>query len=145
MYVLTDTRVVLVPRPKKSIPVSFFLACLPFLVCLFCPSLAIVLPLSQIAVGFNNRVWFYGAAHGRPVDLVAERDYVGSVKAVHLNARYAAVLCAGRVHLHAIVAGSVATERESRHFPDKVRMICSASSARVSCLDSTLPIWHAFL
>ena len=55
--------------------------------------------------------------------LVGERDYNGSIQAVHLNARYAAVLSAGAVQLHAIVADSVPVERETRHFPDKVRRV----------------------
>ena len=42
----------------------------------------------------------------------------GSVRAVHLSAKYASVLCDGTLHLHTLVPGGD-RERESRHFPDK--------------------------
>lgn len=71
----------------------------------------------HVAVGMNNHCWFYSTDRSTPMyrfalsvvfcfvfmmiagyrRLVAEREYLGSVRQICLNANYAAVLCEGRV------------------------------------------------
>ena len=47
----------------------------------------------HVAVGMNNRVWFYSCdTH----DLVSEQEYSFTVESVKLNAHFAAILCEGR-------------------------------------------------
>eukprot|EP00793_Prasinoderma_coloniale_P004677 PRCOL_00000438-RA len=71
---------------------------------------------SHAAAGLNNQVWFYAVEEdqSQPLDAagvanttkvirhVTKRDYLGAVKAVCMNAQWAAVLAQGRVLLHAI-------------------------------------------
>lgn len=54
----------------------------------------------------NNRVWFYGV-HGGRASMAEEREYLGTVDAVTMNANYAAVLSEGRVKVHGITQGSL--------------------------------------
>lgn len=65
----------------------------------------------HVAVGMNNRVWFY-RSDGNSRDLVNEREYLSTVDVVRLSRDYAAVLCQGRVHLHLIETMNAA-ERET--------------------------------
>jgi len=60
----------------------------------------------QVAVAMNNHAWFYDV-HGQP-RLIAEREYMATVEALHLNAAFAAVLGAGRVALHSLEASGTA-------------------------------------
>jgi WD repeat-containing protein 19 len=60
---------------------------------------------NHVAVGMNNRVWYYqcgGGGGGDQRALVSEREYVGTVEKVQLGDMFAAVLCEGKVHLHLI-------------------------------------------
>eukprot|EP01137_Pigoraptor_chileana_P005155 Opistho-2@47869 len=77
-----------------------------------------------VAVGMNNRAWFY-ASVDRGYEPVGEREYVGSITKMALNSDYAAVLHEGRVLLHMIEGtgdanDEVATDgdRSSQMFPD---------------------------
>ncbi|DAZ95514.1 TPA: LOW QUALITY PROTEIN: hypothetical protein N0F65_001853, partial [Lagenidium giganteum] len=68
------------------------------------PSFVAVGP-RHVAVGMNNRVWFYrcdGSSHDA---LVNEQQYLGRVTSVKLNRDYAAVLCDGKASLHLIEHG----------------------------------------
>jgi len=56
----------------------------------------------HLAVGMNNRVWFYSAMDHSSAHLVNEQEYIGSVESVSLNATHACVLIEGRVYLHPI-------------------------------------------
>lgn len=56
---------------------------------------------SHAAVGMNNQVWLYRHS-GSTVTLVNRRDYLGSVSAIKLTDKFAAVLTEGRVIVHPI-------------------------------------------
>jgi hypothetical protein len=63
----------------------------------------------------NNHIWYYqiGTA-GTATTSVGNRDYLGTVAAVALNATHVAVLAEGRVHLHAIGGeGGMATSSDN--------------------------------
>lgn len=49
----------------------------------------------------NNHIWYYYLG-STPATSVGNRDYLGTVTAVALNATHVAVLAEGRVHLHTI-------------------------------------------
>ncbi|ESO89539.1 hypothetical protein LOTGIDRAFT_218902 [Lottia gigantea] len=71
----------------------------------------------HLGVGMNNRAWFYSLASDVPVRL-KDREYLGTVQAISLNADYAAVLFEGKVQLHLIESDTATTEeRESQLFP----------------------------
>ena len=55
----------------------------------------------HVAVGMNNHVWYY-RVDGKNNALVHEQEYLGTVTSVQLNAKYAAVLCEGKISLHGI-------------------------------------------
>ncbi|KAL9972694.1 hypothetical protein ACROYT_G019054 [Oculina patagonica] len=82
----------------------------------------------HLAVGMNNRAWFYTLADKGPEQL-KDREYLGTVNAIHLNADYAAVLFEGKVQLHLIEGEALdaADERETRLFPDK------GNQGRITC------------
>jgi len=67
----------------------------------------------HVAVGMNNRCWFYpiGGSAGQ----VAEREYIGTVADVRLNTNFAAALSDGVVQLHRIED----KEQQFKVFPDK--------------------------
>jgi hypothetical protein len=106
----------------------------------------IALGANQVAVGMNNHCWFYSLDRARP-GLVAERyvytssllsslvfltffllvansEYVGTVKQIFLNDQYCVVLCDGKAHLHLIVPNpNLPEDREHKIFPDKVGIL----------------------
>uniref|UniRef100_A0A8C4PW69 WD repeat-containing protein 19 n=1 Tax=Eptatretus burgeri TaxID=7764 RepID=A0A8C4PW69_EPTBU len=56
----------------------------------------------HVAVCLNNRVWFYAILENGNVQPLKEQEYNGTVKAVSLNDKYAAVAFEGKVQLHTI-------------------------------------------
>ena len=56
----------------------------------------------HVAVGMNNRAWFYECAYNSANEQVNEQEYLGTVDEIRLNGEWAAVLCEGKVYLHAI-------------------------------------------
>ena len=60
---------------------------------------------------------------------MAEREYLGTVESVKLNADYVAVLTEGRVHLHALGSGDIGAGGASKMFPegDAENDICCVS------------------
>ncbi|XP_073252735.1 WD repeat-containing protein 19-like [Porites lutea] len=82
----------------------------------------------HLAAGMNNRAWFYSLADKGP-EQVKDREYLGTVNAIYLNADYAAVLFEGKVQLHLVEgeAMDASDERETRLFPDK------SNQGRVTC------------
>jgi WD repeat-containing protein 19 len=106
----------------------------------------IALGANQVAVGMNNHCWFYSLDRARP-GLVAEREYVGTVKQIFLNDQYCVVLCDGKAHLHLIVPNpNLPEDREHKIFPDKVqpRLCINPSNARAkhnddACNNRTKP------
>ncbi|CAH2300032.1 WD repeat-containing 19 isoform X1 [Pelobates cultripes] len=83
----------------------------------------------HLAVGMNNRAWFYGLSENG-VDKLKDMEYLGSVASMSLNSDYAAALFEGKVQLHMIESdGLDQEERETRLFPktdDTYRILCHA-------------------
>lgn len=69
------------------------------------PSFVTVGP-RHVAVGMNNRVWFYRCDGTSNDSLVNEQQYLGRVTSVKMNRDYAGVLCDGKASLHLIEPGS---------------------------------------
>ncbi|RLN32585.1 hypothetical protein BBJ28_00018526 [Nothophytophthora sp. Chile5] len=63
----------------------------------------------HVAVGMNNRVWFYRCDGSSADALVNEQQYLGRVTSMKLNRDYAVVLCDGKANLHLIEPGSSGT------------------------------------
>ncbi|XP_074649650.1 WD repeat-containing protein 19-like isoform X1 [Tubulanus polymorphus] len=86
----------------------------------------------HLAVGMNNRAWFYMLSEGGP-EKMKDREYLGTVQSIKLNADYAGVSFEGKVQLHMIEGESMGTDesRETRLFPD------DSSSGRITCHDVT--------
>ncbi|XP_067993676.1 WD repeat-containing protein 19 isoform X2 [Melanerpes formicivorus] len=84
----------------------------------------------HLAVGMNNRAWFYGLGETN-VKKLKDVEYLGTVASMHLNSDYAAALFEGKVQLHMIESEGLDSqeERETRLFPaddDKYRILCHA-------------------
>lgn len=58
-----------------------------------------------LACGMNNHVWFYdlGRTLAENPMLLGDREYMAEINEVKLNSMYCAVLCGGRVMLHAVI------------------------------------------
>uniref|UniRef100_A0A673LF82 WD repeat domain 19 n=1 Tax=Sinocyclocheilus rhinocerous TaxID=307959 RepID=A0A673LF82_9TELE len=54
----------------------------------------------HVAVGMNNRAWFY--ALGDSVERVKDTEYLGTVASMSLNCDYAAALFEGKIQLHVV-------------------------------------------
>lgn len=63
----------------------------------------------HVAVGMNNRVWFYRCDGSAADALVNEQQYLGRVTSLKLNRDYAVVLCDGKASLHLIEPGGNGT------------------------------------
>ncbi|XP_069058187.1 WD repeat-containing protein 19 isoform X2 [Pleurodeles waltl] len=93
------------------------------------PSFVAVGPF-HLAVGMNNRAWFY-ALTDNGVEKLKDVEYLGTVASMCLNSDYAAALFEGKVQLHVIESEGLDSqeERETRLFPaldDKCRIWCHA-------------------
>ena len=70
-----------------------------------------------LAVGMNNRVWFYELQEDRWEEL-GDREYLGNVRSVSVTGDYAAVLFEDKVQLHLVDGCEEGEEsRQSRLFP----------------------------
>uniref|UniRef100_A0A8C9BC88 WD repeat domain 19 n=2 Tax=Phocoena sinus TaxID=42100 RepID=A0A8C9BC88_PHOSS len=90
----------------------------------------IAVGLYHLAVGMNNRAWFYVLGENA-VKKLKDVEYLGTVASVCLHSDYAAALFEGKVQLHLIESEMLDTqeERETRLFPavdDKCRILCHA-------------------
>ncbi|XP_023331956.1 WD repeat-containing protein 19 [Eurytemora carolleeae] len=75
----------------------------------------------HLALGMNNRAWFYLLGEAN-VDLMRDREYLGTVQDIQLNADYCAVRYDGKIQLHVLESeGLVSEERESKIFPEAGR------------------------
>ncbi|XP_016278762.1 WD repeat-containing protein 19-like isoform X1 [Monodelphis domestica] len=88
----------------------------------------IAVGLFHLAVGMNNRAWFY-ALGDTGVKKLKDMEYLGTVVSMSLNSDYAAVLFEGKVQLHMIESEilDAQEERETRLFPataDECRILC---------------------
>ncbi|XP_027691770.1 WD repeat-containing protein 19 isoform X2 [Vombatus ursinus] len=86
--------------------------------------------LYHLAVGMNNRAWFY-ALREDIVKKLKDVEYLGTVARMCLHSDYAAVLFEGKIQLHMIESEilDAEEERETRLFPevdDKCRILCHA-------------------
>ncbi|XP_045690432.1 WD repeat-containing protein 19 isoform X2 [Phyllostomus hastatus] len=86
--------------------------------------------LYHLAVGMNNRAWFYVLGENG-VKKLKDMEYLGTVASVSLHSDYAAALFEGKVQLHLIESEflDAQEERETRLFPavdDKCRILCHA-------------------
>ncbi|XP_040191059.1 WD repeat-containing protein 19 [Rana temporaria] len=82
----------------------------------------------HVAVGMNNRAWFYALTENG-VEKLKDMEYLGTVASMSLNSDYAAALFEGKVQLHMIEGESLEAqeERETRLFPsadEKYRILC---------------------
>jgi len=75
----------------------------------------------HVAVGMNNFAWFYST---ETTSKVLEKEYIGSVASMCLNAEYVAVKCDGQLQLHSLSKGD-----QSTTFPDKEGPADIATSA----------------
>ncbi len=78
----------------------------------------------HLALGMNNRAWFYALSEVT-VELLRDREYLGTVTDIHLNGDYCSVGFDGKVQLHVLEGegheGEVSEDRESRIFPEQGR------------------------
>ncbi|XP_074130526.1 WD repeat-containing protein 19 [Sminthopsis crassicaudata] len=86
--------------------------------------------LYHLAVGMNNRAWFYALGEGY-VKKLKDVEYLGTVASMCLHSDYAAVLFEGKIQLHMIESEilDAEEERETRLFPevdDRCRILCHA-------------------
>ena len=84
----------------------------------------------HLTLGMNNRAWFYAMGDAGSVELIRDREYLGTVQGIHLNADYCAVRFDGKIQLHVLEGdGSggpegdqggpgVSEDRESKMFPE---------------------------
>ncbi|XP_060221254.1 WD repeat-containing protein 19 isoform X2 [Meriones unguiculatus] len=86
--------------------------------------------LYHLAVGMNNRAWFYVLGENA-VKKLKDVEYLGTVASICLHSDYAAALFEGKIQLHLIENEilDAQEERETRLFPavdDKCRILCHA-------------------
>ncbi|XP_012499967.1 PREDICTED: WD repeat-containing protein 19 [Propithecus coquereli] len=86
--------------------------------------------LYHLAVGMNNRAWFYVVGENA-VKKLKDTEYLGTVASICLHSDYAAALFEGKVQLHLIESEvlDAQEERETRLFPamdDTCRILCHA-------------------
>lgn len=89
----------------------------------------LALGADHLAVGINNRVWFYrfqnhGPQHeqaepGQTNVLVNQKEYLSSVTTLLLSSSHCAALCEGRVYLQGIERDSELSGLESKVFPEQ--------------------------
>ncbi|XP_070998773.1 WD repeat-containing protein 19-like [Oncorhynchus clarkii lewisi] len=71
----------------------------------------------HVAVGMNNRAWFY-ALGDSGVERLKDMEYLGTIATMCLNSEYAAALFEGKVQLHMMEGEGQQEQRQTRLFPD---------------------------
>ncbi|NXA79906.1 WDR19 protein, partial [Thryothorus ludovicianus] len=102
----------------------------------------------HLAVGMNNRAWFYALGENN-VKKLKDVEYLGTVASMHLNSDYAAALFEGKVQLHMIESEGLSAqeERETRLFPaddDKYRILCHALTSDFLIYGTDTGVIHYF-
>ncbi|NXS47685.1 WDR19 protein, partial [Balaeniceps rex] len=102
----------------------------------------------HLAVGMNNRAWFYALGENN-VKKLKDVEYLGTVASMHLNSDYAAALFEGKVQLHMIESEGLDAqeERETRLFPaddDKYRILCHALTSDFLIYGTDTGVIHYF-
>ncbi|XP_046667542.1 WD repeat-containing protein 19 [Homalodisca vitripennis] len=94
------------------------------------PSVLAVGPY-HLVCAMNNRSWLYDLSRESEPTLLSDREYIGTVSAVSLNAEYTAVLLGHKIHLHYTESGgsSHGMDREMRMFPDEGEQYIVSSMA----------------
>uniref|UniRef100_A0A3Q3W5I8 WD repeat domain 19 n=1 Tax=Mola mola TaxID=94237 RepID=A0A3Q3W5I8_MOLML len=84
----------------------------------------------HVAVGMNNRAWFYALVDHEPgFNKLKDIEYLGTIACMCLNADYAAALFEGKVQLHMIEGKDQEEKKQMKLFPDddrKGRILCHA-------------------
>lgn len=84
----------------------------------------------HVAVGMNNRAWFYALVEQSPgFKKLKDTEYLGTIASMCLNADYAAALLEGKVQLHMIESRDQEEKRQMKLFPDddsNGRILCHA-------------------
>uniref|UniRef100_A0A672JFN3 WD repeat-containing protein 19 n=1 Tax=Salarias fasciatus TaxID=181472 RepID=A0A672JFN3_SALFA len=96
------------------------------------PSVIAVGPY-HVAVGMNNRAWFYALTDEKPgYQKLKDVEYLGTIVSLCLNSDYAAALFEGKVQLHMIEGKDHDEKKQMKLFPDderKGRILCHALTA----------------
>ncbi|PRP88379.1 WD repeat-containing protein 19-like [Planoprotostelium fungivorum] len=74
---------------------------------------------NHIVVGRNNYLWFYSLNAEGQKNLVAEKQYIGTVSSIMLTEDYVAVLVEGKIQLHSLNFSQPESESQSKIFPDR--------------------------
>uniref|UniRef100_A0A669CGS2 WD repeat domain 19 n=1 Tax=Oreochromis niloticus TaxID=8128 RepID=A0A669CGS2_ORENI len=90
----------------------------------------------HVAVGMNNRAWFYALADQEPGVYICLKDieYLGTIASMCLNSDYAAALFEGKVQLHVIEGKDQDEKKQMKLFPGddrKGRILCHALTANI--------------
>ncbi|UYV64330.1 WDR19 [Cordylochernes scorpioides] len=80
----------------------------------------------HMAAGLHNRAWFYCLDQKGPY-LMKEREYLGTISSICLNADYASALFEGKIQLH-LIEEMETDEKEARLFPNG-----NFSNIHISC------------
>ncbi|XP_056135515.1 WD repeat-containing protein 19 [Lampris incognitus] len=87
----------------------------------------------HVAVGMNNRAWFYAMVDHEPgFSRLKDVEYLGTIVSMCLNSDYVAALFEGKVQLHMIEVEGQEEKRQMKLFPDedrKERILCHALTA----------------
>lgn len=87
----------------------------------------------HVAVGMNNRAWFYAFLNQKPgFRKLKDIEYLGTIASMCLNSDYAAALFEGKVQLHMIEGRDQEERKQMKLFPDddrKGRILCHAITA----------------
>ncbi|TWW59365.1 WD repeat-containing protein 19 [Takifugu flavidus] len=87
----------------------------------------------HVAVGMNNRAWFYALNEQEPGFIQLKNiEYLGTIASMCLNVDYAAALFEGKVQLHMIEGKDQDEKRQMKLFPGdtrKGRILCHALTA----------------
>uniref|UniRef100_A0A3Q3ED44 WD repeat-containing protein 19 n=1 Tax=Labrus bergylta TaxID=56723 RepID=A0A3Q3ED44_9LABR len=87
----------------------------------------------HVAVGMNNRAWFYALVDHEPgFKKLKDIEYLGTIASMCLNSDYAAALFEGKVQLHMIEGKDLEEKKQMKLFPDdeiKSRILCHALTA----------------
>ena len=86
----------------------------------------------HLAVGLNNECWFYHVNQEQSQTHFAHFDYITSIESIHLNAKHAAVLSEGQIHLHRIDVGGMQELDVDIHKIDKNEVIISGSNGDIT-------------
>ncbi|XP_071315895.1 WD repeat-containing protein 19-like isoform X2 [Trachinotus anak] len=84
----------------------------------------------NVAVGVNNRAWFYALVDQQPgFHKLKDVEYLGTIVSMCLNSDCAAALCGGKVQLHMIKGEDHDEKKQMKLFPDndiKGGILCHA-------------------